>query len=102
MELLPDLDRTIHEPARLGIVSVLAARREAAFGELRDLLGMTDGNLSVHLKTLEGAGYVAVAKSFVARRPRTTVRLTKKGLAAFDKYVDALETVVRARRRNPS
>ena len=99
MAHLPELDRVIHEPARLGIVSVLASRREASFLELKELLDMTDGNLSVHLRTLEEAEYVEILKTFVGRRPRTGVRLSRKGKAAFDKYLDALETLVRSRRK---
>jgi DNA-binding MarR family transcriptional regulator len=92
---LGKLDRLIHEPARLGIVSVLASRPALPFTELRDLLGMTDGNLSVHLRALEEAGYVAVEKSFVGRRPRTTLSLTKSGRVAFARHVDALEAILR-------
>ena len=98
MSGLPDLDRMIHEPARLGIVSLLASRREASFLELKELLDMTDGNLSVHLRTLEEAGYVSVVKSFEGRRPKTSARLTRKGVAAFDRYIDVLESVVRPRK----
>lgn len=95
------LDRVIHEAARLAIVSVLAPRRDVAFTELRDLLDMSDGNLSVHLGKLEEAGYVSVVKSFVARRPRTGVSLTRKGRAALSRHLDALESIVKAARRNP-
>ena len=95
------LDRVIHEAARLAIVSVLAPRRDVAFTELRDLLDMSDGNLSVHLGKLEEAGYVAIAKDFVGRRPRTQVRLTKRGRTALSRHLDALEAIVKAARRSP-
>ena len=95
------LDRILHGPARLAIASVLASRAEASFTDLRELLGLTDGNLSVHLRALQDAGYVVVEKSFVDRRPRTTVRLSKKGREALGRHVDALEDIVRAARGNP-
>jgi DNA-binding transcriptional ArsR family regulator len=95
------LDRVIHEAARLAIVSVLAPRRDVPFTELRDILGMTDGNLSVHLGKLDEAGYVSLSKTFVARKPRTNVSLTKKGRAALSRHLDALESIVKAARRGP-
>ena len=92
------LDRTLHEPVRLAIASLLASRPEATFTELRDLLGVTDGNLSVHLHALDEAGYVSVSKEFVARRPRTTARLSRRGRAALERHLDALEEIVRSAR----
>lgn len=92
------LDRTLHEPARLAIASVLASRAEASFIELRDLLSLTDGNLSVHLRALQEAGYVGVEKTFVERRPRTTAKLTRKGRTALEHHLDALEDILRAAR----
>lgn len=85
-----ELDRAIHEPSRLRIMSVLAAAEELSFPELKSLLEMTDGNLSVHLRTLEEAGYVEVEKDFVGRRPRTTGRLTRAGRRAFGRYAEIL------------
>ena len=70
--LVAELDPTLHERGRLAIVSVLAAVDRLTFTELRDALGMTDGNLSVHLQKLEEHGYVAIDKQFVGRRPQTT------------------------------
>jgi DNA-binding transcriptional ArsR family regulator len=92
------LDRTLHEPVRLAIAGLLASRDEASFTELREELGLTDGNLSVHLRALEEAGYVVVAKAFVERRPRTTARLSRKGREAFGRHLDALEELVRKAR----
>ena len=89
------LNAVIHERARLGIMSVLAARSALTFGELKTLLDMTDGNLSVHLRTLEQAGYVSIEKTFVDRKPRTTVKISKKGRLAFEHYVGVLEEIVR-------
>lgn len=78
-------------------MSVLAARNALGFVELRALLDFTDGNLSVHLRTLEEAGYVSVEKKFVDRKPRTTVRITRKGKLAFEHYVEVLGEIVRRR-----
>jgi DNA-binding HxlR family transcriptional regulator len=96
---LPDLDRIIHERMRLAIVSALAASGTLSFGELKNLLGTTDGNLSVHARKLEEAGYLACKKSFEGRMPKTEYRLTPEGKRAFEKYVDHLEALVRRPRR---
>ena len=94
------LDKVIHERARLGIVASLAARGEISFNELKNALGMTDGNLSVHARVLEEAGYVRVEKKFVARKPRTTLSLTAKGRKSFENYVDYLERIVAPGKRS--
>ena len=78
-------------------MAVLAARNALGFVELRSLLDLSDGNLSVHLRVLEGAGYVAVEKTFVDRKPRTTVRITRKGKLAFEHYVEVLGEIVKRR-----
>ena len=91
---IPDLDRVIHERMRLAIVSALAASEKLSFNELKALLGTTDGNLSVHARKLEDAGYVACAKSFEGRLPKTEYRLTAEGKRAFEKYVDHLAALV--------
>ena len=96
---VPDLDRVIHERMRLAIVSALAANPTLSFRELRSLLQATDGNLSVHARKLEEAGYVACEKSFEGRVPRTEYRLTSEGRRAFEKYLDHLEALVRNARR---
>jgi DNA-binding transcriptional ArsR family regulator len=97
---VPDLDRLIHERVRLAIVSALAASQAHAltFSELKSLLQTTDGNLSVHARKLEDAGYVSCAKSFEGRIPRTEYRLTATGRKAFEKYIDHMEALVRAAR----
>jgi DNA-binding MarR family transcriptional regulator len=92
------LDRVIHEKGRLPIVSLLAASPELSFTELRDSLGMTDGNLSVHIKTLQEAGFVSVTKSYRNQRPLTTCSLTPEGRKAFADYIDLLEQIVRQAR----
>ena len=93
-----DLDRVIHERVRLGIVSALAATDSLAFNELKRLLRITDGNLSVHARKLEEAGYVAVQKSFEGRIPRTAYRLTPAGRRALVRYLDHMEALIRAAR----
>jgi len=88
------LDRVIHEKGRLAIMSALAAAPELSFTDLRDTLGMTDGNLTTHIRTLQQEGYVAVAKSFQNRRPLTTCSLTAVGRKAFTEYINLLEQIV--------
>ena len=91
-------DRLIHEPLRLGIVSALAASPTLTFTELREMTGATDGNLSVHARKLESAGYVACKKTFRGRTPRTEYRLTAGGRRALERYLDHMESVIRAAR----
>jgi len=89
------LDRVIHEKGRLAIMSLLAASPELSFTELRDALGMTDGNLTTHIKALQQEGYISVTKSYQNRRPLTTCSLTPSGRKAFTEYIDLLEKIVR-------
>ena len=89
------LDRVIHEKGRLTIMSMLAASPELSFTELRDGLGMTDGNLTTHIRTLQQAGYVSVTKSFQNNRPLTTCALTAAGRKAFAGYINLLEQIIR-------
>ena len=89
------LDRVIHEKGRLAIMSMLAASTELSFTEMRDALGMTDGNLTTHIRALQQEGYVSVAKSYQNRRPLTTCSLTPAGRKAFTQYIDLLEKIVR-------
>jgi DNA-binding transcriptional ArsR family regulator len=91
---LPALDRLIHERMRLGIVSALAASESLTFRELRKLLGASDGNLSVHARRLEDAGYVACTKTFEGRVPKTVYRLSAEGRRAFERYLAHLEAVI--------
>jgi DNA-binding HxlR family transcriptional regulator len=90
-----ELDRVIHERVRLAIVSALAGAETLSFNELKDLLRITDGNLSVHARRLEEAGFVACEKSFVERVPRTEYRLTPAGRAALDEYLNHMESLIR-------
>jgi DNA-binding MarR family transcriptional regulator len=94
----PDLDRLIHERIRLGIVSALAVNDALTFNDLKALLHTTDGNLSVHARKLEDAGYIACAKSFEGRTPKTEYRLTPEGRAALERYLDHMEALIRATR----
>jgi DNA-binding MarR family transcriptional regulator len=90
------VDQIIHERTRLGIVSALAVAPSLSFVELRDLLGASDGNLSVHARKLEEAGYVGCSKGFEGRVPRTRFRLTAAGRRALERYLDHMEHLIRA------
>lgn len=93
------LDRIIHEGVRLAIVSALAASSTLSFAELKAITGTTDGNLSVHARRLEEAGYVACTKTFAGRVPRSEYRLTAEGRRALERYVADLETILAHARR---
>jgi len=90
------LDETIHSRIRLAIMSVLIGVREAEFTFLRNQVKTTDGNLSIHLRKLENAGYISVTKSFLDRKPMSTYKLTPKGHDAFKTYVERLESIMKA------
>ncbi len=92
------LDPLIHERVRLGILSAVKAADRLSFTELRDALGVTDGNLSVHARRLEDAGYLECRKGFDRRTPRTEFRLTTRGRVAFASYLFQLESVIRTAR----
>ena len=92
------LDRIIHERLRLGIVSALSVNECLTFRELKKILGTTDGNLSVHARKLEEAGYVACSKSFEGRMPKTEYKLTAAGRRAFERYLDHMEALIQAMR----
>ena len=98
-EPFQSLDRVIHEKGRMALMSLLAASPELSFTEMRDALDMTDGNLSVHLRTLQEAGYIAVTKTFQDRKPLTTCSLTQSGRTAFGRYIDLLEQIVQLNKR---
>jgi DNA-binding MarR family transcriptional regulator len=88
------LDDVIHGRMRLGIMAYLVDAEAADFTELKDLLDATQGNLSVHLRKLEEAGYIAIDKSFVNRKPLTRARITGSGRAAFAAYLEAIAKLV--------
>ena len=91
-------DRVIHERARLAIMSALAVTPSLSFNDLKKALRITDGNLSVHARRLEEAGYVECHKSFVGRVPRTEYKLSPAGRRALERYLDHMEALIRAMR----
>lgn len=95
----PVADQLIHERVRLAIVSSLAVNESLTFNELKSLLEITDGNLSIHARKLEDAGYLACEKAFEGRMPKTTFRLTAQGREALGRYLDHMELLIRAARR---
>lgn len=92
------LDTVIHQRVRLGVVAALAAEEPLAFTDLKRLLEVTDGNLSVHLRKLEDAGYVSCEKSFRRRRPLTRYQLTRRGRRALEEYLSHMESLIGAAR----
>ena len=93
------LDRIIHERLRLGIVSALSVNESLTFRELKKILATTDGNLSVHARKLEEAGYISCEKRFEGRLPRTEYRLTESGRSALEKYLTHMEALIQATRQ---
>jgi DNA-binding transcriptional ArsR family regulator len=89
------LDRLIHDRTRLAIVSALAANATLSFTELKALIGLSDGNLSVHARKLEEAGYVTCLKAFEGRMPKTEFKLTEAGHRALRQYLDHMEAIIR-------
>jgi DNA-binding transcriptional ArsR family regulator len=94
------LDRLIYERVRLGIMSALATNEELTFNELKALFDVSDGNLGAHARKLEEAGYIACAKSFEARRPKSRYRITHVGRKALLRYLEHIEAVIKVTRRN--
>ena len=92
----PDFDRLIHEKTRLAIVSALAVNSTLSFNELKAILKTTDGNVSVHARKLEEAGYLNCKKSFEGRMPKTEYSLTAAGKRALEKYLGHMESLIRA------
>ena len=99
-EIATNLDRLLHDRMRLGIVSALAAGDELSFTDLKSALSATDGNLSVHARKLEEAGYISCAKTFAGRTPRTDYKLTAPGRRALEKYLDHMDALIRAARKS--
>ncbi|HET6671003.1 MAG TPA: transcriptional regulator [Pyrinomonadaceae bacterium] len=96
----PTLDRLIHERLRLGIVSALAANESLTFSDLKTLVDSTDGNLSVHARKLEDAGYISCTKSFAGRVPKTEYKLTAAGRRALESYLNHMETLIHKMRNS--
>ncbi len=91
-------DRLIYERVRLGIMSALAVNASLSFSDLKELLGTTDGNLSVHARKLESAGYISCSKTFDGRVPRTRYKMMARGRQALERYLNHLEALIRATR----
>lgn len=96
----PNLDRLIHERLRLGIISALAANEALSFSDLKNLMNTTDGNLSVHARKLEEAGYIACTKFFEGRLPKTEYKLTASGRRALENYLGHMEKLIQQMRAN--
>lgn len=97
-EIAASLDRLLHDRMRLGIVSALAAADDLSFTDLKSALDATDGNLGVHARKLEDAGYVTCAKTFSGRTPRTGYSLTPPGRRALEKYLNHMDAIIKAAR----
>jgi DNA-binding transcriptional ArsR family regulator len=93
------LDRVIHDRTRLAILAALAASETLSFTDVKTITGTTDGNLSVHARKLEDAGYVLCEKTFAGRTPRTEYRLSAAGRRAFEKYLDHMDALIKAMRK---
>lgn len=91
-----ELNRLIHERVRLGIISALAVNDTVAFNDLKDLLNLTDGNLSAHARKLEDAGYLNCLKGYDGRVPKTEYQITAKGRDALESYLEHMEALIRA------
>ena len=96
--VVPALDRAIHEPIRLGIISALAVNASLSFNELRHRLDTTDGNVSVHARKLEDAGYLSCHKGFEGRVPHTEYKLTATGRKAMERYFAQMTAIIEAAR----
>jgi DNA-binding HxlR family transcriptional regulator len=94
----PNLDRLIHERLRLGIISALAANESLTFSDLKRLMNTTDGNLSVHARKLEEAGYISCSKFFEGRLPKTEYKLTAAGRSALENYLSHMESLIKQMR----
>ena len=96
----PNLDRLIHERLRLGIISALAANESLTFSDLKSLMNTTDGNLSVHARKLEEAGYISCTKFFEGRLPKTEYKLTAAGRSALENYLSHMESLIKQMRNS--
>ena len=94
-DILIHIDKAFENKVRLGVMSALMVNDELDFNSLKELLGVTDGNLASHAKALEGKEYIQVTKEFVGRKPRTSYKITKAGKLAFEKHIAALEQLLK-------
>jgi DNA-binding MarR family transcriptional regulator len=95
MTIIQNINKAFDHRIRLGIMSVLMVNDSADFTTLKELLGVTDGNLASHSKALEAENYIAVEKQFIGKKPNTSYRATKEGRAAFIDHINALEKLIR-------
>jgi DNA-binding HxlR family transcriptional regulator len=95
--IISDINKLFENRIRLGIMSVLSVNQDVSFNELKELLGLTDGNLASHLKALEKNSYLIVTKQFIGRKPNTSYRITEKGRKAFENHIKALEALLKNR-----
>lgn len=89
------VNKLIHSPIRLGIMTILSSLEEASFNYLKERLDVTDGNLSSHIEKLEGAKYIKTRKTFIDKKPHTSYRITEKGRKAFRGYIELLEGIIK-------
>jgi DNA-binding MarR family transcriptional regulator len=99
--IISNINKAFDHRVRLGIMSVLMVNEHADFTSLKELLGVTDGNIASHIKALEKKGYVTVEKSFIDRKPNTRYRATKTGRKDFQKHIDAIEDLLKQQRQQP-
>lgn len=95
MGLIDGINKLFDHRIRLGMMSILIVNESVDFNRFKELLEVTDGNLSSHAKTLEDAGYISIEKSFVGKRPNTKYQATSQGRKAFEKHIAALENLLR-------
>ena len=93
--LLDNINKAFENRARLGIMSVLSVEESVPFVRLKELLGLSDGNLASHIRSLEEAGYLMTRKQFIGRKPNTSFSITDKGRRAFREHIDALEALIK-------
>lgn len=94
-EILKDLNKAFENKTRLGIMSALVVNERMDFNSLKSLLGVTDGNLASHLKSLEKSEYISMRKEFLNRKPNTSYEATKSGILAFKKHIQAIENLLK-------
>jgi DNA-binding MarR family transcriptional regulator len=99
--IISNINKAFDHRVRLGIMSVLMVNEHADFTSLKELLGVTDGNIASHIKALEKKGYLTVEKSFIDRKPNTRYRATKTGRKDFQKHIDAIENLLKQQRPQP-
>ncbi len=94
-DILKDLDKAFENKVRLGVMSALMVNEYVDFNNLKDILGVTDGNLASHLKSLEQKNYISFRKEFLGRKPNTKYSITSAGQKAFQKHIEAIEKLLK-------